>query len=132
MPIPLFTSLTIISALYLAKMDRWNILHVQYYYNNLEICNAYNVDKLLVVNPIEFVNYFECDDPLENPIETENAVHDKVLKEFKKSVIMRVNMVFGSNSYFVRYLQQNWLCNHAPFNEESYKHFRFNPMYLFY
>jgi len=37
-------------------------------------------------------------------------------------------MVFGTSSYLVRYLQQNWLCNHAPFDSDEYKHFRFNPM----
>ena len=94
------------------------------------ICNAYNIEKLLTVNPIEFVNYFESDNPLTCPITQENETHEKVLKEFKKTVIMRVNMVFGSNSYLVRYLQQNWLCNHSPFDGDQYKHFRFNPMYL--
>ena len=109
-------------------MDRWNKQQVYIYILNKAICNAYNVEKLLTVNPIEFVNYFESDNPLTCPISQENEIHEKVLKEFKKTVIMRVNMVFGSNSYLVRYLQQNWLCNHSPFDGDQYKHFRFNPM----
>jgi hypothetical protein len=118
----------ITSALCLVRMGKWSkqlvFIYMLYF---LAICNAYNVDKLLVVNPLEFMNYYS-DDPLDNPIETENETHEKVLKEFKKSVIMRVNMVFGTNSYMIRYLQQNWLCNHAPFDAEKFKHFRFNPM----
>lgn len=99
-----------------------------------EVCHAYNVEKFMTVAPIEFTNYYEWENAEENPIEKENQVHDKILdtfstKEGANAFVMRVNLAFGSNSYLVRYLTQNWLSNHSAFNADKHKHFRFNPVH---
>lgn len=110
---------------YLSLVSDKNDQHLE----TAAICNAYNVDKLLSVNPIENTNYFESDSLLNDPIGDENQTHDKVLQEFKNSTIMRTNLVFGTHSYFVKFLQQNWLANHMPFDGEKFKSFRFQPIH---
>ncbi len=94
-----------------------------------EICKAYNVDKLIAVNPIEFVNYYNNNGFSEDPLADESKAHDEAISIFKKTVILRSNLIFGTNSYLVRYLMQNWMENNNVINNPSYKSFRFNPLY---
>jgi hypothetical protein len=93
-----------------------------------EICKAYNVDKLIAVSPIEFINYYNSDGFTDNPIEDETKTHDEVLKIFPKTSILRSNLTFGTSSYFTRFLTQNWMNNFSHFDATHFKNFRFNPM----
>jgi hypothetical protein len=42
---------------------------------------------------------------------------------------VRTNLVFGKNSYFIKFLCQNWLENIFYFNDLSYDQFQFKPIY---
>jgi hypothetical protein len=44
-----------------------------------EICKAYNVERLIAVNPIEFVNYYNSNGFHEDPISDELKAQDEAL-----------------------------------------------------
>ncbi len=44
-----------------------------------EICKAYNVDKLITINPIEFANYYNSNGFNEDPISEETKAHDEAM-----------------------------------------------------
>jgi hypothetical protein len=44
-----------------------------------EICKAYNVDRLIAVNPIEFVNYYNSNGFHEDPLSEETKAQDETL-----------------------------------------------------
>ena len=44
-----------------------------------EICKAYNVKKLIAVNPIEFVNYYNSNGFNEDPINDETKAEESAL-----------------------------------------------------
>ena len=46
----------------------------------------------------------------------------------KNLTILRTNFIFGTRSYLVRYLTQNFLENIDPINISAYKKFNFNPL----
>jgi hypothetical protein len=94
-----------------------------------EICKAYNVSKLVAVNPIEFLNYYNSNGFHEDPLNEETKAQEDALKIFENTTILRSNLVFGTNSYLVRYLVQNWMENFTPFHSAPLKHFRFHPIY---
>ncbi len=47
---------------------------------------------------------------------------------FENTTILRANLVYGTNSYLVRFLTQNWQEDYSPFESVPFKHFRFHPM----
>ncbi len=49
-------------------------------------------------------------------------------KKNNNLTILRTNLIFGTRSYFVRYLTQNFMENIEAVNGSSYKNFRFNPL----
>lgn len=93
-----------------------------------EICKAYNLEKFIVVNPLEFINYYNSDGFRDSPVKDEINAQDEVMKIFPKTSILRSDLVFGSRSYVIRYLTQNWMNDYSPFESENFKSFRFNPM----
>ena len=46
----------------------------------------------------------------------------------KNLTILRTNLIFGTRSYFIRYLTQNFLENIDAINNPYYKNFRFHPL----
>ncbi len=44
-----------------------------------EICKAYDVERLVTVNPIEFINYFDSDGFINDPINDEVRAQDEAL-----------------------------------------------------
>jgi hypothetical protein len=44
-----------------------------------KICKAYNVDKLIAINPIELVNYYSTDELTNDPISEESAAQEQAL-----------------------------------------------------
>ena len=44
-----------------------------------EICKAYNVERLIAVNPIEFVNYYNSNGFNEDPFNEETKAQDEAL-----------------------------------------------------
>lgn len=93
-----------------------------------EICKAHKVNKLVAVNPIEFLNYYNSNGFHEDPLGEETKAQEDALKIFDNTTILRSNLVFGTRSYLVRFLVQNWMENYSPFQSTPYKHFRFHPM----
>jgi hypothetical protein len=63
-----------------------------------------------------------------DPIKEFNEARDYVLQTFPKAVFLRPNLVFGQESYFIRFLIQNWVNWTEVWDGEKYKQFRFNPM----
>ena len=52
---------------------------------------------------------------------------------YDKLIILRPNLIFGTKSYIVRFLTQHWIENFTYFNNiEFYKHYRFNPLYIYF
>ena len=93
-----------------------------------EICKAYNVEKLIAVNPIEHINYYNSNGFTDDPLNEETAAQDESIKIFPNTSVLRSNVVYGSRSYLIRFLTQNWMNNFAPFESANFKHYRFNPM----
>lgn len=93
-----------------------------------EICKAYNINKLVAVNPIELLNYYNSNGFHEDPIAEETQTQDEALKIFDNTTILRTNLVFGTQSYLVRFLMQTWMEGYSPFHTTGFKHFRFHPM----
>lgn len=50
-------------------------------------------------------------------------------KIFPKTTILRTNLVFGTRSYFIRFLTQCWMEDFSNFEGARLKHYRFNPIY---
>jgi hypothetical protein len=50
--------------------------------NTAKICKAYDVDKLIALNPIELINYFDASD--KDPIISEDDAQEKALYEILK------------------------------------------------
>jgi hypothetical protein len=44
-----------------------------------EICKAYNVDKLIAVSPIEFVNYYNDQSFIHDTLQTETESHNEAM-----------------------------------------------------
>lgn len=44
-----------------------------------EICKAYNVEKLIAVSPIEFVNYYNDKTFTFDSLQAESALHDEAM-----------------------------------------------------
>lgn len=44
-----------------------------------EICKAYDVEKLITVSPIEFVNFYNDESFTFDPLQAESAQHDEVM-----------------------------------------------------
>lgn len=44
-----------------------------------EICRAYNVERLIAVNPLEFVNYYNSDGFHEDPLNEETKAEEDAL-----------------------------------------------------
>jgi hypothetical protein len=57
-----------------------------------------------------------------------NEARDYVMNTFPKTVFLRTNLIYGPESYFIRFIIQNWLNNTQAFEGEKYKNFRFNPL----
>jgi len=93
-----------------------------------ELCKGYDVQKLVAVNPIEYINYYDGDFS-HDPVEEETKAQDEALKIFDKTTILRSNLVFGSRSYMCIFLTQNWMEDFSFFESSHLKHFRFHPIY---
>ena len=97
--------------------------------NAAKLCKAYDVQKFILVNPIELMNYYSDNELSYDPISDENQTHEKVIDTFGRSTIIRPNLIFGTRSYMIRFLTQHWIENYTYFNDiEIYKHYRFNPL----
>ena len=94
----------------------------------IDICKAYNIEKLVVVSPIEFDNYYTAGGVVSDPMKEFSEARDYVMKIFPKTVFLRSNLVYGSESYFIRFIIQNWINDREIFEGEKYKNFRFSPM----
>jgi hypothetical protein len=47
--------------------------------NTAKICKAYDVEKLVAVNPIELINYYDACDNCKDPVLSENETQEKAL-----------------------------------------------------
>jgi hypothetical protein len=45
----------------------------------VDICKAYKVTKVIVINPLEFVNYYNDNNPQSNPLKEESTTHDEAM-----------------------------------------------------
>ncbi len=52
-----------------------------------------------------------------------------IRKIFPNTTVLRTNLIFGTRSYFVRFLTQCWMEDFSFIENASLKHFRFHPMY---
>jgi hypothetical protein len=50
--------------------------------NTAKLCKTYDVSKLIAVNPIELVNYYDACDNCKDPILAENETQEKALYIF--------------------------------------------------
>lgn len=110
------------------------------YYSNVEdknkqliktakLAKSYNVKSLIAVTPIEFIN-FQTMNIVDSPLSDLNNTHKEVLDKFNNSTIIKTDLVFGSNSYFIKFLIQSWAQSYSYFNNDNYKHFKFNPIHF--
>lgn len=49
-------------------------------------------------------------------------------EKYKNVTILRTNLIFGTRSYLIRYLTQNFIENIHAINNSYYKNYRFNPL----
>lgn len=47
--------------------------------DTVEICKSYNINKLVAISPIEYLNYYDSDGTNKNPLDIENKSHDEAL-----------------------------------------------------
>ena len=61
--------------------------------NTAKLCKAYDVDRLIAVNPIEFVNYYTPCDNCTDPILSENEAQEKALYIFINLEILSIKLL---------------------------------------
>jgi hypothetical protein len=93
-----------------------------------DICKTYGVEKLVCVCPIELDSYYTAGGVVSDPIKEFNEAREYVMKTFPKTVFLRSNLIYGPESYFIRFIIQNWMNYTEVFDAEKYKTFRFNPL----
>lgn len=47
--------------------------------DTVEICKSYNINKIIAVSPIEYVNYFDNDGESVDPFTKETKIHEEAL-----------------------------------------------------
>ncbi len=93
-----------------------------------KIAKENNVSKFIAVTPIEYVNY-QTGSIVEDPIKDLNETNKKVLDINNKATIVKSDLIFGSDTYFVKFLMQSWAQSYTYFdNNDNLKHYKFNPM----
>lgn len=108
------------------------------YYSNLqdknqqlveaaEIANAYGVNKFIAVTPIENINYLQ-QDKNDDCIKEFDETISKTLEINPNSIILKSDVVFGMNSYFLKYLKQSWALAYNAIEGDKYRHHKYNPM----
>lgn len=47
--------------------------------DTVEICKSYNVNKVIAVSPLEYINYYDSDGYTVDPFNVENNTHNEAL-----------------------------------------------------
>lgn len=47
--------------------------------DTVEICKSYNVNKVIAVSPLEYINYYDSDGSNVDPFNQENNTHNEAL-----------------------------------------------------
>lgn len=92
-----------------------------------EISKSYNVNKFIAVAPIEFINYM-TKDINDNPIKELNDTFSKALEINSNSILLKTDIIFGMNSYLLKYLKQSWALSYNAIDSNIFKHHKYNPL----
>lgn len=93
-----------------------------------ELAKERKVNKFIAVTPIEYVNY-QIGSIVNDPIKELNETNKRVLDIYNNATIVKSDLIFGSDSYFIKFLTQSWAQSYTYFdNNENLKHYKFNPM----
>ena len=93
-----------------------------------KVAKEYNIEKFIAIAPIEFINY-QVPQISSDPVKELNETLAKVQEIHPNTVVVRPDLVFGSNSYFIKFLMQSWCQSFSYYNSSNYPQLKFSPIY---
>ena len=92
-----------------------------------KIAKEYKIKNFIGITPVEYINYQKMDIS-DHPVRELNDTINKALEINQNAIFITPDLVFGSNSYFNKFLMQAHGQNMSYFKPEDFTNFKFSPL----